>query len=481
MLRGAMPVKHMIAWARNSLIPIREIYNFKDDESKGRVIQLASSLLTTFYNVFITGIFYTGFLSMYGMSITDTGIMTFIPYIANLLSVFSPKLLGRFKRRKGILLTSKIIYYAIYIVLTTLMPQIVTDPDARRILFVVIIGVATGFYALFGSGFTIWFYNFYPADNERRTRYLTYNQIFSSIMSSVILLTSGFITDALSGSPYQDQLILIFRYMAFGLVILEVFIQSRAREYPYQETENIKFREVFTLSFKHKKYMACCLFMFFWNYVSNLNNGLWSYHLLNHMEFGYTMINTVSVAYTIILLLCSPIWRKWLRRFSWIKTFSIAMMLFVPTEFIFFCMTKNSTWIFFPNSMLQNFLCVGLNLSYANILYMNMPAENSTTHLTFNTIGCNVFAFLGLISGTWVSSLYDGTISFLGMEVYAVQFTTILRGIFLGTGGLYLFLKWRDFTRDEDIKEVETLAVYHKREREMKRALRKAKRQTKRG
>ncbi|MBQ4051282.1 MAG: MFS transporter [Oscillospiraceae bacterium] len=474
-------MKHVIAWCKNAFVPIREIYNLKDDYSKGRVIQLASSLLTTFYNVFITGIFYTGFLSMYGMSITDTGIMTFIPYIANLFSIFSPRLLGRFRKRKGLLLAAKTIYYAIYILLTTLMPQFVTDPAGRRILFIVIVGVATGFYALFGSGFTIWFYNFYPANNEQRTRYLTYNQIFSSILSSVILLTSGAITDAMNGSAYQDQLILIFRYLAFGLVLIEVFIQSKAKEYPYQETENIKFREVFTLSFKHKKYMACCLFMFFWGYVANLNNGLWNYHLLNHMEFGYTMINTVSVAYTIILLLGSPIWRRWLRRYSWIKTFSFAMLLFAPTEFIFFCMDKSSTWIFFPNSMLQNFFAVGLNLAYANILYMNMPAENSTTHLTFNTIGCNVFSFLGLITGTWVSSLYDGPISFLGIDVYAVQFTTILRGIFLGAGGLYLFFRWRDFTRDEDIREVETLAVYHKREKETKRAIRKAKRQAKRG
>ncbi|MBR6790334.1 MAG: MFS transporter [Oscillospiraceae bacterium] len=472
-------MKHMIAWFKNAMIPIREIYNLQDDQSKGRTIALASTLLTTFYNVFITGIFYTGFLTMYGMSITDTGVMTFAPQIASLCSIFSPMFLSRFKKRKKVLLTGKIVYYLIYIVLATVMPQFVTDPDARRILFVVIVTVATAFFSLFGSGITIWFYNFYPAENDKRTRYLTYNQIFSSILSSIVLLSSGAITDALSGSAYQDQLILIFRYVAFGLVLIDVFIQSKAVEYPYQETARVKFREVFSLSFKYRKYLACCLFMFFWNYVSNLNNGLWNYHLLNNMEFGYTMINTVSVAYTVILLLCSPIWRGWLRRFSWIKTFSIAMMLFVPTEIIFFCMTKNSTWIFFPNSMIQNFLAVGLNLSYANILYMNMPEENSTTHLTFNTIGCNVFAFLGLISGTWVSSLYDGTLPFLGMDVYAVQFTTLLRGVFLGSGGLFLFLRWRDFTRDDDIKEVETLAVYHKREKEMKRAIRKAKRQRK--
>ena len=81
-----------------------DIFNLKDEEAKGRTIVLTSSILTTIYNVFITGIFYTGFLTMYGMSITDTGIITFIPYIANMFSIFSNKILSRFVHPKKILI-----------------------------------------------------------------------------------------------------------------------------------------------------------------------------------------------------------------------------------------------------------------------------------------------------------------------------------------------------------------------------------------
>ena len=55
-----------------------DIFNTKDDDAKGRVINLGCTLLAAFYNVFITGIFYTGFLSMYGISITGAGIVTFM-------------------------------------------------------------------------------------------------------------------------------------------------------------------------------------------------------------------------------------------------------------------------------------------------------------------------------------------------------------------------------------------------------------------
>lgn len=49
---------------------LSDIYNLRDEESKGCLISLGSAVMTAVYNVFITGIFYTGFLSMYGMSIT---------------------------------------------------------------------------------------------------------------------------------------------------------------------------------------------------------------------------------------------------------------------------------------------------------------------------------------------------------------------------------------------------------------------------
>jgi len=433
-----------------------DIFNTRDDDAKGRVINLGCTLLAAFYNVFIGGIFYTGFLSMYGISITGAGIVTFIPYIANIFTVFSSKVLSRFKRRKPILVASKIFFYFMYIVATTLMPQFVTDPTARLVWFCIILFIGYSVYAPFSPGFTVWFYRFYPAENHRRTRYIQLCQIFSSIMSTIILLFSGLLTDAVAGSPMQDQLIIWFRYGAFVLVVVETLIQLRAKEYPAADDSGLKLKDVFTLPFKYRKFLLCIAFMFVWNYVGNLNNGLWSYHLLNHMNFSYTLINSVSIAYTFILLLTSGLWGKLLRMYSWIKTFGIACLIFVPTEVFFFLMSPETSWIFLPNSMIQNLCSVGLNLAYANILYMNLPEENSTALIAFHTIGCNIFAFLGLMTGTWVSSMGGDTlIPFMGMEVYAVQFTTLMRGVALTTIGLVLIKKWRMFTRDEDIAEIE--------------------------
>lgn len=435
---------------------LSDIYNLHDDDAKGRLISLGSALATAFYNVFITGIFYTGFLSMYGISITGVGIVTFIPFIASMFSVFSSSILERFKKRKWIVLGAKIYFYAMYIVATTLMPQFVHDPDARLIWFVVILFLAYSVYALFSPGLTSWFYRFYPKDNEQRTRYIVLNQVFSSIMSSVVLLLSGILTDAVSGSSLQNKLILILRYLAFGMVLIDVYMQSRAREYPYPKAPKLKLSQVFTLPFRYRKFLYCMLLMFAWNYISNLNNGIWNYHLLNHLGFHYTLLNTLSVLYTFILLCTQKPWKRLLRRWGWIKTFGISVLIFLPTEFIMFCVQPGMVGLYLFGGIIQQFVAVGLNFSYSNILYMNLPEENSTAHIAFNTIGCNLFAFLGMISGTYVSSLTgDVPFMFLGMPTYAVQFTTLMRAVAMLVMGYVLVRFWRSFTREEDIIEID--------------------------
>ncbi len=435
-----------------------EIYNLKDEYAKGRLIGLADALITALYNVFITGIFYTGFLSMYGMSISDVGIITFIPYLANCFCVFSSAVLDRFPRRKPILVAAKIFFYAMYILATTLMPLVVHEPSARLVWFAIILFIAHAVYALFSPGFTTWFYVFYPADNEHRTHYILFNHIFSTITSSTVLFLSGILIDSFADSPKQNTLILFFRYFAFLLVLLDVGLQACAKEEPHTKDAKVRLREVFTLPFHYRKFLLCMLVMFAWNFMSNLNNGLWNYHLLNHIHFSYTLLNAVSMMYTVILLFTSRFWQKVLRRYSWIKTFGIANILWIPTEIMCFFMTRERTWMFIPICVYQNFLSVGLNLAYANVLYMNLPEENSTTHIAFSSIGCNLFAFFGLLLGTKISAISGDTAHILlSTEVYSVQYTTLIRAASALLLGLILTLGWKRFTKDEEIQAIENI------------------------
>lgn len=436
---------------------LRDIYGWKDEYKKGRSISLISTLMTSFYNVFITGIFYTGFLSMYDIDLVGAGIITFIPPLANCFVIFSPMILERIKKRKWILVAAKIYFYAMYIIATNLMPLFVTDPGQRVTWFCIIQFLSHAVYALFSAGFTPWFYAFYPSNQQQRAAYISYNQIFGSVLSSFVQLFSGVLTSMIEGSGNQNAMILGMRYFAFVLVLIDVFAQSLAKEYPYPVRKgNVKLREVFTLSLKYKKFMACMILMFIWNYVSNLNNGLWNYYLLNTVGLSYATINTVSALYAISLFLFTPFWRRMLSRYSWIRTFAIGVILFAPTELVAFCLSPNTQWIYVPLALMQHFLSVGLNLSYANILYLNMPTENATTHTCFQSVFCNICAFLGLMTGTYFCRWMGDTTHYLfSIPITAVQYTTVMRFFALAVIGIVLMKVWRKLTPDDELEALD--------------------------
>jgi len=448
-------MKHVL---RTSIGPFQELFNFQNEESKGRVHSLISTLLSSVYNVFVTGVFYTGFLTMYGMSITDAGILTFIPYFANLFGIFSPKLLSRFPKRKTILLGTRLVYFLLYVVATTVMPQFVQDTDARLTWFIVLVTFAASFNALFSNGITVWLYQFYPENNDLRLRYVSLTQICSSIVSGLVTLGSTLLTDAISNSPFQNQLILIFRYLAFFVMLIDTVSLARAKEYPYQDSAQIHLSQVFTLPFKYKKFLLCMLIMFGWNFISNTITGLWQYHLLNHLGFSYSLISCISIIYPFCMLLLSPFWKRIVRRLSWVKALGITFALYGLPEFFYFFLTEDRVLLFLIPGLFANCIAVGLNLAYGNVLYMNLPKENATAHITFNTIGINLFAFLGLLFGTVISDITgDTSVYMLGMEVYSVQFCNLFRGCSLLLLGAACALGWRHCTSDAEIARVEHL------------------------
>lgn len=433
----------------------RLIYGWQDERQKGRTIILINTLLIGVYNVFITGIFYTGFLSMYGIDLVGVGIVTFINPLANCFILFSPVVLERIQKRKNILLISKIFYYFMVIIATNIMPLFVTSSQGRIFWFCLLQFLASAVYALFNSGLTSWFYNFYPQHRILRANFISYNQIFGSIITSVVTILSGVLATAVQNPSVQKNIILGMRYLAFVLVLVDVYFQAQAKEYPYPvQAGKMRVRDVFTLPMKYKKFMGNMLIMFAWNYLANLNNGLWHYYLLTSVGFNYSTITFAAGLYGLCVLLTTPLWRRILYRLSWLRTFAFSVLLLVPLEVAFFFVTARTPWLYLPLAVLFHIASVGVNLSYANVLYLNLPKENSTTHVCFQAVFCNVCAFLGLMSGTlWCKLFGEKTVIYLwGFPTTAVQYTTLFRAVGLFILGVVVYKNWKKLTPDAELE-----------------------------
>ena len=408
-------------------MPLRKqlttIYGWQDHQKRGRTIILLSNLITSFYNIFITGIFYTGFLSMYEIDLVSTGIISFIPTLAHCCAIFSPIILERFTRRKNILLVSSFVYHFLTIIATTLMPTFVKDPEARVIWFCILLFSANILQSLYQPGITAWHYQSYPNEHRTRAAFLSFNQITSSIVSSLILLFSGYLASWINASGNQGILILSMRYMAMGLVMIQLFLLTRMKEYPHKKSrEHINLAKVFSIPVHHKRFFACTLFMISWTFICHLDTNLWNYHLLNTVNLPYNTINTVSALYTLILFIFTPLWRRILNRLSWIRTFALTVLMVAPTMLFNFFLSKETSWLYIPGTLIQHIINVGLNLSFANLLYLNMPDENRTAMISFFNF-CNYLTsfFSTMLSTFWCKMWAERTVSLFGVSISSVQ------------------------------------------------------------
>lgn len=404
------------------------LFNFQDDHSRGRCVMLTSAIITAVNSWLTTDIFYTSFLMIYGIDLVNIGIITFIPYIASCFGIFSPSLLERFSKRRWVLVGGKLLYYTLNILGITLVPVIVTDPGTRIVCFAAIIFLANLINALIGSGFSIWHLNFIP-DSIRADFFLKQSTI-SSFIGIGISLISGVVADMLSASPYADTIIILFRYVAYGLALIDVVILALPKEYPYPKThDRPRLKDVITMPLSSRPFMMTMLVIVLHTFFNNVPASFVNYYLLNDVGVRFTYINAINLVYPFTLLFLQPIARRLINRFGWFKVLAVSMLLHAPSWVAYACVNSgNYLWLFTATRLFQHVIGVGLNTAYSNIAYVNLPPKDQTNYFSFYQLAANLTAFTAMMLGTGLVALIgDWTPVILGISLPSVQLLMLLR------------------------------------------------------
>lgn len=400
----------------------RAIYSLRDHYSKGRCVMLLSNVFSTMAINLSSGMFYTGFLTLFGINIVEIGILVFIPYIANCFSIFSPTILERFKKRRLILALARGTYHTLNILGVTLMPFLVKDPTARIYSFIGIVFLANIINALFSSGYAVWHLRFIP--EEVRAEYFSLNTLITSVLGCGTSLAASITADILRGSAYEGTIIVALRIGAYIFAAADIFVLCLPKEYEYERGEDRpRLRDIFVKPFQHKSFALTLLILALYNFFGQIPLSSLDYFLLNRVGVEYTLISTVNMFYPLFLLLFLPFWKKVLFRLGWFRTFALGAVLHVPTTLLYSCISPaNYMWVLPTVRLTQHFFGVGRNIAVSNLLYINMPKEDQTNYIAFHTVVVNAACFLGMMSGTsFVSAFPNLDINIFGLHFYNVQ------------------------------------------------------------
>ena len=376
------------------------LLSWKDEQGKGRRCMLLSAFLSTVVNSIATGSLYTAFLAAYDFSIADASFLGVIPSLAACFCVLSPVFLERFQKRRWLLAGGRLAYYLLELVGLTLLAIYAKDPTTRLVGFSAILLAANLINSLFSSGYSVWHLNFMPV--SLRAKYLSYQQITTTVASILSLFLFGFVADALKNTPYEAVILTALRFVALGFVLLDILFLCLPKEYPYPRKETvIRLSNIIRLPLQHKKFMLTMAVIAGWNFVTTFPASTWNYYLLHDVGTGVTLLN-LYYPFTILCLLTSPLWRKLIHHTSWFHTFAFCAMLHTPMVVLMAFITReNYLWLYPITIFVQAFAGVGLNLCWANLPFINTPQTDQTYYLSFYTLLSSVGLFLGNSAGAW--------------------------------------------------------------------------------
>lgn len=294
----------------------RACFNWSTNETRGRTLLLINTLISSIANLLISGVLYTGFLAANGIDLVRVGVITFIPYIAWAFSLFSPMLLCRFKKRRGLCIFNTFFYYICVVLATTVMPMFVEDPSAKTFWFGLFIFLGNVENALTGSGASAWHVHFIPEDLNQRNYYFSCSNMVSFVISSLVALFSSVVADSLDGSP---EVFTVLRLIAFVLFIVTgLMLYLIPKEYEYEGLENrVKLTDVFTVPIKSKKFMLMVLACVIWSAFVNINANTWTYFAQETIGASYFMLYITTHVTTISAIFLQKKWRELVQRFDW--------------------------------------------------------------------------------------------------------------------------------------------------------------------
>ncbi len=421
-----------------------QLYNFKDDLARGRLMLLFSTGFGNLAAVLTTGLFYTGFLIDNGINLTNIGIITFLPSLASLFTLLAPSILERFPKRKWILAAGKLLYYTIYILGGTLVPMLVHDYTTKVILFAVTVLLGHSFNAIVTSGYTAWHINLMP--ESVRAEHFGVNSLVANVSAQGFGFLFALLVDAMPAEAASGTIVLL-RYAGLAAGVLDVIALVLPVEFPYEKLAvRPRLTDIFTMPLKNRKFALCILVIVIWTFAANLPNSVINYRLLEQLHISYSTIQFINVLFPVILAVTLGICRRLLNRFGWLEVFAVGGVLMGISFVVYgFVTPENVKWLFPTVRIFQHFTSCLTSIPLSNLQYMNLPAEGRTNYMSFYILAANAAAFLGMMMGTWFVALFpDFAIPVFGLTVGNIQLLQILEGFGLGfiAAGAY-FLRGR--------------------------------------
>lgn len=418
------------------------VFNFQGDINIGRTLNFLNSAMANIGNAIITGALYTAFLAENGIDIVRVGIISFIPYISWMLSVFSPTILSHFRYRQKLLLLNDWIYYGTIVFATTIMPLFVDDPGEKTVWFAVFVFIGNMSNALLGSGYTAWLIRFVPTGKDLNV-YVSWCNRVNVICANLTGILASFAATWIAARGNQFWFLFWLRMAAFVMFIINnCMVYLIPKEEPAQlSPTKIRPIHVLTVPIKYKKFLLTALITVVWGITTNLNANTYSYYLLETVKLPMSFIYVGSVSGMLASFLLADRFRKRMDKTSPFAIIALFAGISALLEVFYIFVAPGRAALYVVLIAITGVVNVGFATGYGALFYLHIPPDtNHDLFATFWNLAGNISAFVGAAAGTWLLARFEahGVFNIFGMDFYGSQLLCAVKLVFYAATIVYV-------------------------------------------
>lgn len=387
---------------------------------------------------FIGGSFYTGLLLLMDADDSFIGTMSMIGVASNMAQMFAPLLLERFTKRKKLFLIIRAITMVLNILVVGLIPLAPVSHQAQLTMVGICVAIVNFANSLISPGISIWHIQSVPP--KVRASYFSLVTMTVGPIVAICNLGGSALVDMFKAQGNEYGGLMTLRIISLALYVVDFYLYLRIKEYPYEKAGGkFTLRDLFTLPLKNKLYLRTIAVVFLWNVTYNIPGSYYTVYLLKNLNVSYTYMMAVNLINVPVVMLITPLWGKFMNGRSPFRVLWIGMLLYVVYYIGLAFVTENSLFLY-PIMLVWGFVMViGINLPFASIPYINMPAEHQTVFMGFYYTIANFAALIGVTIGKYFVEVTENvSIDFLGCPMVNKQYLLLITGALIGCAALVI-------------------------------------------
>ncbi|MBI2543614.1 MAG: MFS transporter [Candidatus Aenigmarchaeota archaeon] len=355
-----------------------------------------------------SGVFLIGFALYLGATPFQIGVLSSLPFFANVFQIIGAYFLETGGNKKLITIIGATFNRLIWI-LVILTPFFIFPAESAIWMVILMYGLSNISAAIAGVAWLSWMSHLVP--KNIMGRYFSKRQLFVGVVGVVVGLLGGLFMDYWTlnySSPLYGFVILFSISVAIGL--FSILFLGRVREIPVFEEKATfsKFMMLVKKPYEEINFRKLIRFGILWSFALGIAGPFFTVYMLDTLGLSYVLITALNTLFIVSGIMALNAWGRIVDRYGAKPVLAICALIISLYPFFFILTTKSNFYLLFPVNIFVGMAAAGVEFSTGQLLLRTSPQTNKPIFFSSFAATTGLAFAVATIIGGILASVFQG-------------------------------------------------------------------------